>query len=197
MACVAAAAIVFASFATRENPLLPLLGFFVLARFALLILMAAFPLLRPLFRGSPHPPEVTELDRARIRDATVTLVALCNNRRYHDALDVLNALGEAADHDPFLAMTRAWCYGRLDLPARAAETLEAFRDVGPAEPLIHYALACYLSGAGRVPAALDALSVAVELDPELRALLADEPAFEPIRGEDDFALLARGPSSPS
>jgi hypothetical protein len=46
--------------------------------------------------------------------------------------------------------------------------------------------------AGNSSKALDALSTALELDPDLRSLIAEEPDFDHLRGNPEFDRLALG-----
>ena len=64
----------------------------------------------------------------------------------------------------------------------------------PSEPLLHYNLACYWSLAGNAAKALDELAVALDLDPDLRNLIADESDFDQLRGNPEFERLVMGPA---
>ena len=58
--------------------------------------------------------------------------------------------------------------------------------------MLHYNLACYWSLAGNGAKAVDALSTALEIDPELRSLIAEERDFDQLRGTPEFDRLVMG-----
>jgi hypothetical protein len=58
--------------------------------------------------------------------------------------------------------------------------------------LLHYNLACYWSLAGNPAKALDELAIALDLDPDLRALTAEESDFDQLRGNPEFERLTMG-----
>jgi hypothetical protein len=55
--------------------------------------------------------------------------------------------------------------------------------------VLHYNLACYWSLARRRDRALDCLSHALELDVAYRALIDDEPDFDPLRNDPEFRSI--------
>jgi len=58
--------------------------------------------------------------------------------------------------------------------------------------LLHYNLACYWSLVGNHGKALSELRAALDLQPDLRNLLADEQDFHVLRGTPEFERLAMG-----
>ena len=74
------------------------------------------------------------------------------------------------------------------LEARAARGVHA---VQPQDALVHYNLACYWSLAKNKRQALVYLSRAFDLEDAYRALVADEPDFDPIRDDPAFQALLR------
>jgi uncharacterized Ntn-hydrolase superfamily protein len=72
-------------------------------------------------------------------------------------------------------------YERGDVSA-AADLLRAAA-VGKEEPMLLYNLACYESLAGRTAEAVAHLRQAVALDGSYRALAAEDPDFDPVRGQ--------------
>ena len=61
--------------------------------------------------------------------------------------------------------------------------------VEPTEAITHYNLACYLSLAGEKARSLAHLAEALVLDPTYRALVDDEPDFDPIRSDAQFQAI--------
>jgi hypothetical protein len=61
--------------------------------------------------------------------------------------------------------------------------------------LLSYNLACYWSLAGNLDRCLQDLAVALNQQPELRALIADESDFDPVRDNPAFRSLAEGLST--
>jgi len=79
-----------------------------------------------------------------------------------------------------------WCRKRLgDLPAAIA-ALERGLAVFPRQAILLYNLACYLSLAGDVAAAVDRLTQAISLDQRFRDLTGTEHDFDPIRADPRF-----------
>lgn len=79
-----------------------------------------------------------------------------------------------------------WCRKRLgDLPAAIA-ALERGLAVFPRQAILLYNLACYLSLAGNVAAAVDRLTQAISLDQRFRDLTGTEHDFDPIRADPRF-----------
>ena len=76
--------------------------------------------------------------------------------------------------------------GRLD---QAIQALDKAVAADPAEPLLHYNIACYYSLAGSKPQALEHLSRALALDSQYRYLIDDESDFDPLRNDPDFQAL--------
>ena len=84
-----------------------------------------------------------------------------------------------------------WCHkriGRIDL---AIESLEEALSAEPRDALVHYNLACYWSLAANASKALEELTVALHLKPELRRLISDESDFNTLRGNSTFERLMR------
>jgi tetratricopeptide (TPR) repeat protein len=114
--------------------------------------------------------------------------------RYREALKPLEMAATLQPGDLRVALALGWCYKRTNRLAQAIDTLQrAVPDHGD-EPRLHYNLACYWSLAGNSSKALDALSTALELDPDLRSLIAEEADFDHLRGNPEFDRLALGPA---
>jgi Flp pilus assembly protein TadD len=116
-----------------------------------------------------------------------------------EALRMLNRCGEAAiplakaaeanPRDVRISLALGWCQkrtGRIDL---AVQTMERAVALHPADALIHYNLACYLSLAGRKQPAIFHLSKAIGLDEHYRGLVDEERDFDPIRSDPQFQAL--------
>lgn len=115
--------------------------------------------------------------------------ALRTLERYADALTPLNQAVLLSPRDVHLWLAIGWCRkrtGRMDL---AIEALERAVDIDGADALNHYNLACYLSLMGDKERALAHLSTALKIDPDYRALVDDEPDFDPLRSDPDFRAL--------
>ncbi len=96
-----------------------------------------------------------------------------------------------------VAIALGWCYKRTHKLAQAIDALDRAALQEPDEPLLHYNLACYWSLAGHAARALQSLSIALDLDPQLRSRIAEEPDFDALRDHPGFAQVAHGPVAPS
>ncbi len=118
--------------------------------------------------------------------------ALRQQNRFHEAV---MPLLQAADADPdniqvFCAL--GWCYKRTGQLDRAISSLERALIACPTEPLLHYNLACYWSLAGNRRRAVEYLAQALEIDPDYRHMVDDEPDFDPVRNDPLFQALRHG-----
>ncbi len=113
--------------------------------------------------------------------------------RYREALKPLETAASLRPGDVGVAIALGWCYKRTHRLAQAIDSLaRALRD-NPRESLLHYNIACYWSLANNPTKALQSLSTAIELDPDVRHLIAEEADFDPIRGNPDFDQIV-GPA---
>ncbi len=123
--------------------------------------------------------------------------ALRSMDRCREALLPLMAAAKLAPENVHVWFALGWCYkrtGRIDLAIRSLERVLAAE---PAEALVHYNLACYWSLAGDKHRALEFLSQALEIDPDYRRLIDDEPDFDPVRCDPRFqALCAESGAAP-
>jgi tetratricopeptide (TPR) repeat protein len=118
--------------------------------------------------------------------------ALRSLKRYRDALKPLEAAAALRPGDTRVALALGWCYKRTNRLAQAIDSLERALREHSDDALLHYNLACYWSLAANVSRALASLSTALDLDPDLRTLIADEPDFNQLRGNPDFERLVLG-----
>jgi tetratricopeptide (TPR) repeat protein len=118
--------------------------------------------------------------------------ALRSLKRYREALKPLELAASLRPGDTRVALALGWCYKRTNRLAQAIDSLARVSQHHPEEPLLHYNLACYWSLAGNSSKALDELTTALEIEPELRALIADETDFDRLRAHPDFQRLAMG-----
>ncbi len=94
---------------------------------------------------------------------------------------------------PGWRLALGWCYKRTNRLAQAIDSLERALREHADEALLHYNLACYWSLAGNTARRRSrALGRALELDPDLRTLVADEPDFNQLRGNPEFERLVLG-----
>lgn len=109
--------------------------------------------------------------------------------RCAEALEPLTLAAQSSPGNVPVYLALGWCHkrtARLDL---AIEDLRRALEAEPADPLVHYNLACYLSLAGQKRQALSHLSQAVAMDAQYRALADREPDFDPIRSDPGFQEL--------
>ncbi|MBX6315836.1 MAG: tetratricopeptide repeat protein [Isosphaeraceae bacterium] len=115
--------------------------------------------------------------------------------RYREAIKPLEQAARLQPGDVGVAIALGWCYKRTHRLAQAIDALERAARLHAEEPLLHYNLACYWSLAGSPAKALDELATALDLDPDLRRLIANETDFDPIRGNPAFERLVSGKAS--
>jgi tetratricopeptide (TPR) repeat protein len=121
--------------------------------------------------------------------------ALRSLSRYREALKPLEIAAGLRPAEIGVAIALGWCYKRTHRLAQAIDALERARRHNPDAPgLLHYNLACYWTLAANKTKALDELAIALDLEPELRNLIADEPDFDQLRGNPDFERLTVGPA---
>ncbi len=118
--------------------------------------------------------------------------ALGSLNRYRDALRHLEVAAALRQGNSRVALALGWCYKRTNRLAQAIDSLERAIREHPDEALLHYNLACYWSLAANTPKALEALTLALELDPRLHALVTKEADFDSLRGDPKFERLVKG-----
>jgi tetratricopeptide (TPR) repeat protein len=111
--------------------------------------------------------------------------------RYREALVSLEVAASLRPEDVAVALAQGWCYKRTNRLAQAVDALERAAQHEPDNALIHYNLACYWSLAGNTSKALEELSIALRLKPEMRRLIPDEDDFHSLRGNSTFERLVR------
>ena len=121
--------------------------------------------------------------------------ALRSLGRFREALQPLETAATLRPGDTGVALALGWCYKRTNRLAQAIDALDRARRHNPENPLLHYNLACYWSLAGNSSRAIDELGEALELDPNLRTMIVDEPDFERLRGTPDFDRLVIDPAA--
>jgi tetratricopeptide (TPR) repeat protein len=118
--------------------------------------------------------------------------ALRRLNRFREAIGPLETAAGLRPSDSGVALALGWCYKRTNRLAQAIDSLEAARRNHPDNPLLHYNLACYWSLAANPGRAMEELRMALELEPDLRNRLADEPDFLLLRGNPEFDQLLMG-----
>lgn len=111
--------------------------------------------------------------------------------RYREALQALDIAAALRPDDIAVALAQGWCYKRTNRLAQAVDALERAARHEPENALIHYNLACYWSLAANASKAVEELTVALHLKPELRRLISDESDFNTLRGNSTFERLMR------
>jgi tetratricopeptide (TPR) repeat protein len=91
--------------------------------------------------------------------------------------------------DSWLAL--GWCLKRSGQLDRAASVLARAVTHIPDDAVLHFNFACYLACLGQADLAVAELLWALDLNPDLRNKLAQEPDFESIRGHATFRALAQ------
>jgi tetratricopeptide (TPR) repeat protein len=115
--------------------------------------------------------------------------ALRSLGRYRDALRPLEQAAGLRPGHVGVAIALGWCYKRTHRLAQAIDALGRACREFPDEPLLHYNLACYWSLAANPAKAIDELTVALELEPDLRDRVDGETDFDGLRGNADFERL--------
>lgn len=118
--------------------------------------------------------------------------ALRSLERYREALKPLETAAGLRPSETGVALALGWCYKRTNRLAQAIDALDRASRHAPENPLLHYNLACYWTLAGNNSRAIDELSEALGLDPNLRNKIVDEPDFEKLRGTPEFDRLVVG-----
>lgn len=111
-------------------------------------------------------------------------------QQYPEAIEHLQRSAELDPENIHVWLALGWCYkrsARLDL---AIQSLEEALAVDDSEAILHYNLACYWSLAFNVPAAIEYLTNAFDINPNYRDLVANEKDFDPIRNEPEFQAVA-------
>ncbi|MEW4568799.1 tetratricopeptide repeat protein [Tautonia sp. JC769] len=110
--------------------------------------------------------------------------------RHREALDFLETAARLRPENLMVAVALGWCYKRTHRLAQAIDALTRPRRSNPTEPLLSYNLACYWSLAGNLDRCLQELALALQQQPALRALIADESDFDQVRDHPAFRRLA-------
>ncbi len=112
--------------------------------------------------------------------------------RYEEALEPLAKAASAAPGNIHVWLALAWCYKRTDRLPLAIDAMRQALEADPAEALLHYNLACYLSLTGSRDEALECLAQSLAIDAKYRDLIDDEPDFDPLRDDPEFRAIRAG-----
>ncbi|UUO06638.1 hypothetical protein M4951_25255 [Blastopirellula sp. J2-11] len=108
---------------------------------------------------------------------------------HHKAIDCLRHVCDDDPTDIHVWLALGWSYkrvGRLDL---AIEALEEAMCNDPAQPIIHYNLACYWALAKNLRLSMEYLAQACEINASFRELVDAESDFDAIRYDPEFVGL--------
>lgn len=83
-----------------------------------------------------------------------------------------------------------WCFKRVGQTGLAIEALQNALAIDRDSAIVHYNMACYLALLKQTKLAVIHLSTALEIDGGLRALVPEEPDFDPIRQDPEFQAVA-------
>jgi tetratricopeptide (TPR) repeat protein len=115
--------------------------------------------------------------------------ALRAAERWEEAIIPLSRAAAEAPQHAAAWLAIGWCHKRLGRMQQAVDALENGLSHSPAQAILHYNLACYLSLMGRVPAAVEHLTRAIAIDTRFRDLTSAEPDFDPIRSDPRFVAV--------
>lgn len=110
--------------------------------------------------------------------------------RYRQAVAELQESWQFEPGNIHTCLALGWCFKRLGNLAQAVMALQQAIALEPANGLLHFNLACYLTLEGQHGLALIHLARAIELDAGYRELANREPDFDAIRHEPAFQELA-------
>ncbi len=111
-------------------------------------------------------------------------------QRYDEAsMALLRAAEFLPERSTEIGLALGWCYKRIGRLELAIQSLERALRNDPDHALLHYNLACYWSLAANKREALMFLARALELDQDLRDLVADETDFDNVRTDPAFKAL--------
>jgi len=136
-----------------------------------------------------------EWPKLHFRVQSLTGQALLNLGHYVQALQFLERAATVRPDDVTVAIGLAGCYRHTHRLAQAIEALERVIGRSPDQAELHYNLACYWSLAGNTDRAISRLASAVELLPDYRFRIGEEPDFEQIRSDPRFNIIVSGARS--
>jgi tetratricopeptide (TPR) repeat protein len=111
--------------------------------------------------------------------------------RYSEGIDCLRRSLEMNSENLGAYLALGWCFKRVGKLGLAIEALESALEIGAEQPMVHYNLACYWALCNKASAAAFHLTIAFELSPEFRSLVADEPDFDLIRTHPEFLAATK------
>lgn len=110
-------------------------------------------------------------------------------QRFQDAIPPLQRAYQLEPENIHLNLSLAWCYkriGRIDL---AIQSLEEALETHGDRDILHYNLACYWSLTHHVGLTLIHLARALEINPDYRDSISEEPDFDTVRNHPEFLTL--------
>lgn len=121
--------------------------------------------------------------------------ALIELERFEQAREIYVDLLQSEPEDIDAAIKKGWCEKRMGRLPAAIRTMERAVRLHPREPILQYNLACYHALATDKARCLSRLGVAIRLDRNIAAMVADESDFDNLRQDADFNSLVRMASS--
>ncbi len=112
--------------------------------------------------------------------------------RYREALKPLEVAASLRPDDTRVALALGWCYKRTNRLAQAIDSLERACASTPTSPCSTITWPATGAWPATAPRRSTPCSTALEIDPELRSLIAEERDFEHLRGTPEFDRLVMG-----
>ena len=113
--------------------------------------------------------------------------------RYREALKPLEIAASLRPSDTRVALALGWCYKRTNRLAQAIDSLErVLREHHPTSRCCTTTWPATGAWPATAPRRSTPCSTALDLDPDLRSLIAEEPDFDQLRGNPEFDRLVMG-----
>ena len=111
--------------------------------------------------------------------------------RYIEAIECLRKSLELNSDNIGAYLAIGWCFKRVGKVGMAIEALEGALEIGSEVAMVHYNLACYWALVNKADSAAYHLSLAIDLNPDYRELVALETDFDRVRNDPEFQAIVR------